>query len=60
MLISALKETEMVEIGLCVYVGAGGGGGSSYADTVLCSDISHHQGSNDGLGYIEIYPFKPE
>lgn len=43
-----------------VYVGAGGGGGSSHADTSLCSDISHHQGSNDGLGYVEIYPFKPE
>ena len=43
-----------------VYVGAGGGGGSSHADTSLCSDVSHHQGSNDGLGYVEIYPFKPE
>ena len=31
-----------------------GGGGSSYSDAVLCTDVVHTQGTNAGNGYIRI------
>lgn len=34
----------------------GGGGGSSYTDPVLCSEVVHTQGYNNGNGYIIITP----
>ena len=39
------------KVGTCA---AGGGGGSSYTDPKLCSNIKHTQGFNTGNGYITI------
>lgn len=33
---------------------AGGGGGSSFADSLLCSNVVHTQGFHSGTGYITI------
>lgn len=35
-----------------------GGGGSSYTDPVLCSEVVHTQGYNNGNGYIIITPLE--
>lgn len=39
------------KVGTCA---AGGGGGSSYTDPELCSNVEHTQGFNTGNGYITI------
>lgn len=39
------------KVGTCA---AGGGGGSSYTDPELCTDVEHTQGFNTGNGYITI------
>lgn len=31
-----------------------GGGGSSYTDQTLCTDVIHEQGNNNGAGYVKI------
>jgi hypothetical protein len=33
---------------------AGGGGGSSYTDSSLCSNVIHTQGYRNGEGYVTI------
>lgn len=33
---------------------AGGGGGSSYADSTVCSNVVHTQGYNDADGYVTL------
>lgn len=37
---------------------SGGGGGSSYTDPELCTEVVHTQGSNDSDGYVIITPLK--
>lgn len=37
---------------------AGGGGGSSFADSSLCSNVAHTQGFRSGIGYITISMIK--
>lgn len=34
---------------------AGGGGGSSYTDESLCSEVVHTQGYQEGVGYVTIF-----
>lgn len=38
----------------------GGGGGSSYTDSTLCTDVVHTQGYQNGAGYITITTLKGE